>query len=94
MSRVNPSFRGPDFTARDHRNLSRRGPVSPTMNLFVVDFLDPGAEPIKVTVQEGDDLTDLKEKILAQWGSRGLGLAPGDLRLWKVRHCNAPSPSE
>jgi hypothetical protein len=64
------------------------------MHLFIVDFLDPEAEPIKVTVQEGNDLTDLKEKILAQWGSRGFGLAPGDLRLWKVRHCNALSPSE
>jgi hypothetical protein len=60
------------------------------MNLIVVDFLDPEAEPVEVTVQEGNSLTDLKKKILAQWGgTRGLGLAPGNLRLWKVCHCNA-----
>lgn len=57
-------------------------------NLYVADFSDPKAEHIKVTVQASDDLSELKTMILKVWGTRGVGLAAGDLRLWKVCHWN------
>jgi hypothetical protein len=47
------------------------------MNLIVVDFLDPEAEPVEVTVQEGNSLTDLKKRF---WRN-GVALAVLVLRL-------------
>lgn len=59
--------------------------------LYVADSSDPMAEAVEVTIQTGDNITALKKLILAEWGTRGRGLAAGDIRLWKVRHCSISS---
>ncbi|KAJ7452021.1 hypothetical protein FB451DRAFT_1374222 [Mycena latifolia] len=51
--------------------------------LYVADSSDPMAEAVEVTIQTGDNITVLKKLILAEWGTRGLGLAAGDIRLWR-----------
>jgi hypothetical protein len=56
--------------------------------LYVADSSDPMAEVVEVTIRTGDNITALKKLILAEWGTRGLGLAAGDIRLWKVRQCS------
>ncbi|CAK5281684.1 unnamed protein product [Mycena citricolor] len=53
--------------------------------LYVANSSNPMADPVAVTVQTGDDIADLKELILAEWGPRGLGLAQENIRLWKPK---------
>ncbi|KAJ6567373.1 hypothetical protein DFH09DRAFT_1156775 [Mycena vulgaris] len=52
--------------------------------LYVADSSDPTGEVIEAKIQAEDTLTTLKKLILKEWGRDGLGLAAGDLRLWKV----------